>query len=538
MRRLLLGVNVVVLLVPVLAIVLLRIYDAHLVEQTERRLIAESVIIGEAWRSAWLAARGVDEARAPDIAPPGLGGASFFPIEPVVDVAARLTPPEPAVRRRPAPEPGTVPRAAPADPAAVAAGEAIQPLLQRAKRINLTGVRVLDADGCVVASTAPDRLEGCLVDHPEVQRALAGEYHAVARPRHSDEPTPPLTAISRGGTIRVFTATPIHSGGKVVGVVRMSRTTIEAARALWKHRSILGWGLVASLVLVLALSLFLSRRITRPVRAIRDAAQAIARGEPRQPLSPDGAIPAELFALSEALDAMTAELARRANYVADFAANVSHELKTPITAIRGASELLEDAWPGMDDAQRGRFLANIQADARRMERLVTDLLRLARLENAPAHAAEPARLAEILDGLGAHADPARLQIQVAAPLADLPLALPADELHGALGNLVDNALTHGGDGPVTVTAARDGAAVTVTVTDQGPGISANNRDKVFERFFTTRRDRGGTGLGLPIVRAIARARGGDAWLAHSGAEGTAFALRLPVAHDPAVSAPA
>ena len=87
-------------------------------------------------------------------------------------------------------------------------------------------------------------------------------------------------------------------------------------------------------------------------------------------------------------------------------------------------------------------------------------------------------------------------------------------------------------------AARDGAAVTVTVTDQGPGISANNRDKVFERFFTTRRDRGGTGLGLPIVRAIARARGGDAWLAHSGAEGTAFALRLPVAHDPAVSAPA
>ena len=510
-RRLLLGLNVFVLLVPLLAVALLRIYDAHLIEQTERRLIAESVIIGEALRDHWLQVQGLAPEAAPSHRPSYAAGQEFFPIEPVLRVGteAASEPPSQGFARR--------------DTPIWAAGRALEPLLQRSKLINLTGVRVLDARGCIIATTS-DAVGACMAEAPEVAAALRGHYHAVLRPRHSDEPAPPLTAISRGGRVRVFTATPVISDGAVIAVVRMSRTTIEPTRALWGYRYTLLWALLACLALVAAMSLFFSRTITKPIREIRDAAWAITRGEARRPLRPHGMVPAELHALSAALDEMTEQLRARGDYIATFAANVSHELKTPLTSIRGASELLKDAWTSMTDAQRQRFLDNIDHSAVRMERLVVGLLHLARLENrAGAAEVEPVEIMALLEEtLARHGDAVQIN-----PSSKLPerLSLAPEHLRSAVDNLVDNALRHGAQ-PVDVLAQIHDSKLQITVRDHGDGISPANAARIFDRFFTTARDEGGTGLGLPIVRAIARASGGDVVLKSTGSEGSVFVLTL------------
>lgn len=506
--RLMLGVNVFVLLVPVLAILMLRIYDQHLVHQTERRLIAESVLIGEAWRGALLDARGAAEPGA--IEPPGQPHARFFPIEPVIDLHAALAP---AAGVRPS-APG------PRDGPAWAAGRRIKPMLDRAKRVNLSGARVLDARGCVVASTA-DRLGDCLGDLPEVHAALRGRYHAVARDRDSDGPRPPVTAISRGHFLRVFTATPIFSDGAVIGVVRMSRTPLDAPKALWRHRYVLLWALLGCLALTLAISLFFGRTIIRPVRAITEAAEAIARGAPRRPL-PDGRVPAEVFQLSAALDIMTEKLRARAAYVAEFAANVSHELKTPLTGVRGAIELLREDWDGMAPAQRERFLANIDADAGRMQRLVTRLLHLARVDHAPPEARELA-VVPCLENLAArYPDQVELSVDASTPAT---LSIAPEHFITAVGNLLDNAVLHGEGAAVHLRAQGVADRLVIEVADQGPGISPRNQQRIFDRFFTTRRDQGGTGLGLALVQAIARARQGEVGF-ETGPEGTCFRLVL------------
>lgn len=504
--RLLLGVNLFVLLVPVVAVVLLRIYEQHLVHQTESRLIAEAALIGEAWRGHLLAASGQPDTADGHIQPPDAPDARFFPFEPVIDLYAPAAATEGQPTRTKTPD-GTAPWRA---------GQALKPLLDRAKLVNLSGARVLDAEGCVVASTA-DGLGACLDYLPEVRAALAGRYHAVARPRDPPE-RKEAKALSRSGEFRVFVALPLFSDGRVIGVVRMSRTTLDIPQALWPYRQVLLWASVACLVLTALLSLFLSRTLVRPVRALTAAAEAIARGE-RGP-TPQGRVPAEVFQLHAALTTMAARLHARATDVADFAANVSHELKTPLTSVRGAVELLRDDWSGMDEDQRGRFLANIDDDAARMQRLVTRLLELARIEHAPPESREISPGSFLTELLARYED-VHLDLTQAPPTTHLP----PEHLATAVTNLVDNALHHGG-APVLVSVASEGDRLRISVSDYGPGISERNQARIFDRFFTTERDRGGTGLGLAIVQAIARARGGRIECERTGPDGTTFLLVL------------
>ena len=115
------------------------------------------------------------------------------------------------------------------------AGEAVEPLLRRAQVFNLSAARVLDARGCVVATSRGDAGQS-LAGLPEVASALGGRYSAVARQRLSDEPLPPISDVRSRGAIRVFTALPVFSEGKVVAVVRMSRTSLDALTSLWHSR--------------------------------------------------------------------------------------------------------------------------------------------------------------------------------------------------------------------------------------------------------------------------------------------------------------
>jgi signal transduction histidine kinase len=493
----LLGANLFVLVAPLVAVGGLRLYDTLLVRQTERQLIAQSVLIGEAWRDAWLAAR-----RAPATAPfrpPARADDAFIPIEPVTDLAWGILPPQPSAL--PACDPGNGP--------ARRAGLAVEPLLQRAQVFNLSAARVLDRRGCVVA-TSRGEAGTSLAGLPEVAAALTGRYAAVARERQSDDPLPPVSDVRSRGAIRIFTALPVFSGGEVVAVVRMSRTSLDALTSLWHSRRGLLVAGGVTLLTALLVSLLSATLIARPLRSIAGAADAVAQGGAGDIPEAPRFTPAEIASLRQSLATMTARLRDRARDVAEFAADATHELKGPITAIRGAA---------MDGAQRERFLANVEVDAARMERLVNRLLHLARIGSAPDATATvdvPAFFAAVAGRFG---DAVRVEVR-GGPAR---IAVSEDHLHSAVHNLVENAVRHGGGAPVEVGVDGRAGRLVVTVRDHGPGVSPANQPRVFQRFFTTRPDEGGTGLGLAIVRAVAERYGGTVGFT-SGPEGTTFEL--------------
>jgi signal transduction histidine kinase len=505
---LLLGANLFVLSLPLASLVLWRAYDLYLLRQTERQLINQSVVVGEAFREAWWQERGItaDEPRPPDRA-----GDRFVAIEPVLDVLGEITPHQPVELRAEQPAPDSPERRA---------GARIEGLLQRAQIFNLSGVRVLDAAACVVASTGAQS-DQCVVPLPEVARALTGQYAAVARRRAPPDPLPPLGDIRSRGSLQVFTALPVFSDGRVIAVVTATRTGLDALSSLWQiRRGLLVAGLVGMTLIGLVSALF-ARAIARPMHAITNKAKAVAAGDPEGGFVLRGFTPAEIRSLSEALDVMTRKLRAQAEYVADFATTVSHELKTPIASIRGASELLAD-FEGMDREQRQRFLGNILLDTERMDRLVTRLLALAKIESAAALPSGKLRVVGFCQALVQRYGSA-VELVLEAPPAELEIA--EEHLGSAIGNLVDNAVRHGLGRPVRVTLGAVGGRLLVVVEDHGGGISPGNQARVWDRFFTTERDRGGTGLGLSIVQAIVRARRGEVSFETSAA-GTRFRMIL------------
>ena len=228
---------------------------------------------------------------------------------------------------------------------------------------------------------------------------------------------------------------------------------------------------------------------------------------------------------------MARHLEQRADYIRTFAAQVSHEFKTPLAAIRGAVELLRDHIATMTEAERERFLENLDQDAARLERLVRRLLDLARADVMQATPADRADVAAVVRRLAARYQSRGLKIAVLEPLPSARVAMAEDVLESILSNLLDNAQQHGGDAAtIAVTRAASSAgsaALLIEVSDNGPGISVANAARVFEPFFTTARARGGTGLGLAVVKSLLSAHRGGIELGESAA-GTRLRISLPL----------
>ena len=227
---------------------------------------------------------------------------------------------------------------------------------------------------------------------------------------------------------------------------------------------------------------------------------------------------------------------RRADQVRrDFVANVSHELRTPLTAIRGYIEALVDELP--DPQQTRHFLEIVARHSGRMERLVTDLLRLARLDaKQEVLDVAPCELQHIVGAIVADLsqaiDAKRQRIAVAvAPDAGLIDADPA-KLHDILRNLVENAVNYSPEGAnVRVDAVRRDGSIDIVVSDSGPGIPPSDLTRVFERFYRVDKARsrpGGTGLGLAIVRHLVELHGGTVTAENRPEGGARFTVTLPV----------
>ena len=225
--------------------------------------------------------------------------------------------------------------------------------------------------------------------------------------------------------------------------------------------------------------------------------------------------------MAEAID-------RRSRYLRDFAHAVSHEFKTPLAGIGGAVELLQDH-PDMAPTDRERFLANINADAARLNRLVSRLLDLARADMAEMVEGVATdvvnvglRIADAFSGPG-------FNVALELPPALPSVALPSAVMETVLTGLVENS-RQAGASRVSISARSAASDVEFVVRDDGPGVAAGDRDRIFEPFFTGRRAAGGTGLGLPITRSLLQAHRGSIVLGEAEGLGATFVLTL-VASD-------
>ena len=293
-----------------------------------------------------------------------------------------------------------------------------------------------------------------------------------------------------------------------------------------------------ALVLSALLAWLISRSVARPLQQVAGAAHAIALGDYDQTVPVSG--PSEARRLAQDFNIMTGQVRASRDAQRDFVANVSHELKTPLTSIQGYSQAILDGTA--DDPETvQRSAAIVHDEAERMARMVSELLDLARIESGQiVMRQEQVELRALLENV---VERFRLQAEDAGVVlttqaADLPpLTGDGDRLAQVFINLLDNALKHTPPGgQVTVmaellTPSSAGKAVQVTVSDNGQGIPPEDLPRVFERFYQvdkSRKHTGSVGLGLVIAREIVEAHGGSIEAESIVGLGTRFSVLLPV----------
>ncbi len=320
-----------------------------------------------------------------------------------------------------------------------------------------------------------------------------------------------------GDPVRVYAAPlgELGSSQAAGGAVLVAATQAEADETVSDTRRLV---LLVALVVALLgalLAAVLTRRALRPLTRLSSGAREIGDTGDASRRLPAPETADEVGELAETLNAMLASLERAREAERRFVGDASHELRTPLTALRGNISYL--ARHGADDA----VLADLENDAERLSELLDDLLAMAR-EDAADHArGEPVDLADVA--------------RTAAPDADVQPVLVLGERHAlerAAGNLVRNARRHG-QGTVTVTVRAEGDRALLTVADEGPGLTAEEASRAFERFWRGPAAKGeGSGLGLAIVRSIAERHGGRVTI-----DGARFTIDLPASQEPVKERP-
>ena len=296
--------------------------------------------------------------------------------------------------------------------------------------------------------------------------------------------------------------------------------------------------ILLSLVLLGLTSLivmFISSRLSRPIRELIDQTQKVTRGEVEtvEVLKHPGT--RELSMLSNSFAEMSKTLHERSQYIEQFAAHVSHEFKTPLTSMQGSLELLEEHMDTMPVEQRQRFLDNLQQDTERLKNLVSRLLEQARADSLSV-STETSNLLQTLKVLISRYTDSELNLAFDESSTDIDVSISRNSLESILANLFDNSLQHGASHiklEVKVQDAKDSVnkkaeQVSISIHDNGAGISEANQKKIFMPFFTTRRESGGTGLGLGIIESILKVSNGS--LKHIAVEkGALFVLTIGLA---------
>lgn len=294
-------------------------------------------------------------------------------------------------------------------------------------------------------------------------------------------------------------------------------------------------GLVA-LLASLVLALLLTRWVARPLNNLADAAGEVAAGRYDQHIEASG--PAELKGLAHAFNEMVDQVRASQQSQRDFIANISHELKTPLTSIAGFAQAIMDG-TASNEGERHRAAEVIHQETQRLRRMVDQLLSLARFDAGQVELSiNPIDLAELLENCLVRMQPAAqaAEIELKKDFQELPrIAADADRIAQVVINLLDNAIKNTGQGGwVRLDASSHQHGVEVGVTDNGRGLDQEQLTRIFERFYQVDRARAGgessgAGLGLAISYEIVRAHGGRMEADSSLGRGSRFSFTLPLA---------
>ncbi len=377
-------------------------------------------------------------------------------------------------------------------------------------------------------------------DYPEVAAAMASGAQNIVR-------------VTEAGELMVSVAVPVQRTRRVLGVLLLSTEGGDIDAIVQAERfGIFRVALVAAGVTIL-LSILLAGTIAVPLRRLADAADNVRKGVRSRQQVPDfSGRRDEIGHLGQAFRDMTAALYNRIEAIESFAADVSHELKNPLTSLRSAVETLPLA---KTEESKARLTAIIQHDVRRLNRLITDISDASRLDaelaRQDALPMDLAQLARTVVGIARETrkpDEPKLELVIAPADKAAYMVVAHDSRIGqVLGNLLDNARSFcRKDGTVRVILRRLGETVELSVEDDGPGIRPDQMERIFERFYTDRPDQESfgqnSGLGLSISKQIVEAHRGEIFAENRirpkiGAEagdppdvcGARFVVRLPAA---------
>ena len=380
-------------------------------------------------------------------------------------------------------------------------------------------------------------------DFPEVKAALAGASVSVVR-------------LNENRQIIVLVSVPVQRFKAVLGALVLSTTGGEIDDVLKAERRVVlfTFGFVA--LVTILLSVFLAGTIAEPIRRLSAAAERVRRGINKRVEIPDFTTRRdEIGHLSGAIRDMTNALYNRIDAIEAFAADVSHELKNPLTSLRSAVETLAFV---KTDEQRARLIEIVKHDVKRLDRLITDISDASRLDAELARAEQsPVDVVKLLSAIVSLANETRKQDQaeIVFETAKLPAGIDQAGGYKVLGhdsrlgqvvrNLLDNARSFTAKGSrLNVRVRRVGPDVEIRVDDHGPGIRPDNLEQVFERFYTDRPEGSfgsNSGLGLSISKQIVEAHKGRIWAENrygkAGADGerpilgARFLVRIPAVSD-------
>lgn len=334
----------------------------------------------------------------------------------------------------------------------------------------------------------------------------------------------------RNGT--AFVATPLAEVGPRRPVLVLSQQF--ETRPLGQAGRYLLWTGAFALLVAAFVAALLARRMTRPIAAMQTTAGRIAAGDLGARVDAGKISDVELASLARSIDAMAADLETARDHEHQFLLGISHDLRTPLTSIRGYAEAIADGTISTS-SERARAAEVITSESRRLERLVSDLLDLARLDARefsmrPVVVDAATVVRAVADGLAPTAAQWDVHLEVVRT-DEATVEVDPERLAQVVANLLENALKHAAS-VVHASVAIEGAALVVRVDDDGPGVPAEERERIFDRLYTGRGTPSrkiGTGIGLAVVRELTSAMGGHVSCEPREEGGTRFVVRIPAA---------
>lgn len=391
-------------------------------------------------------------------------------------------------------------------------------------------------------------------NYPSFKDNQRGSQYDIVKRAMGGKPGMQIWSMPESDLI-LAVAVPVQRNKQVLGAIMLSRPNPKIDAAVREVRINILEIFGITLLITVLLSLYLARAIARPIRLLAQAADGVRHGQMQvvglagtasllnRDVIPDlSARHDEIGDLSSALRDMTAALAKRIGAIENFAADVAHEIKNPLTSLRSAVETAERV---QDPAMQRRLMLVIRDDVDRLDRLISDISNASRLDAELSRAeAAPVDVGKMLAALVelyvVHDDGGRQARVVIAPPAPNDLAVMGVEVRlvQVLQNLIANALSFSPpDGQVVLSAKQDGRVAQITVEDSGPGIPENKLEAIFDRFYSERpkEEKFGThsGLGLSISKHIVEAHGGKIRAenrrdAEGRIVGARFVLEFPV----------